>query len=238
MKPMEFYRDLLAAAVHNPQVLSIKPITSLRWLPGCTGKWYVAPMACGCNALSNSWQRVNRVFVGAIRQEHIITQIDIEPKEPRVDADTAPLEYLPAEGATIAIKAETDTLSPSTSLLESPFDKHITADPNIELLTPLPAPGLVVADISILPHRSLNFYDFVEDRYIGSGAWGAVHLARHRKTGQQVAIKSIQKARVVGTEIQILREQQTLRAVVGQNGALDLLASFHDDPAFLSRGQF
>ena len=70
--------------------------------------------------------------------------------------------------------------------------------------------------------------DFIEERYIGSGAWGFVHLARHKATGIRVAIKSVRKEQVQGKEDQLIREMQTLRAVAGQKGCLELVASFQD----------
>ena len=97
-------------------------------------------------------------------------------------------------------------------------------------------PVTLVADLQstavISKKRMLSTYDFREEGYIGSGGWGFVHLSRHLDTGTQVAIKSIQKTKVAGKEDHVLREQATLRAVSGQEGVLDLLASFHDDAFF------
>jgi hypothetical protein len=174
---------------------------------------------------------VARIFADVIRLECAIPQSELKHQEMALEVAPAsiPVPHCrPTEDVATDISVDANVLL-STAQISTSFST-IKTDVDIDNF-PIP-PTLELTATPIRSERSLNIYDFVEDEYIGSGSWGAVHLVRHRKTGQQVAIKSIQKAKVVGTEIQVLREQETLRAVTGQRGVLDLLASFHDGAYF------
>lgn len=127
--------------------------------------------------------------------------------------ESAPLTPLP-EYPAIALTSESGD---QLAVLHAPDTKCITP-----------------TDTSAAPIKSHRLYhsDFNEEFYIGAGAWGFVHLARHRATGTRVAIKSVKKDKIKGKEGQLLREQAALRAVTGQKGVLDLLGSFQDDGYF------
>ncbi|EKM54296.1 uncharacterized protein PHACADRAFT_185249 [Phanerochaete carnosa HHB-10118-sp] len=196
MKTMEtHYIDFLAEATHHPQVLSIKADLKLEAAP----KVYRET-------------RVACVLIGAIRLEQVVAQTELKHEFEGEVLTSAPtpaplLEFCRIEDVAVDIAPNTDLSFSTISLPESFSIVPANIDTN-----DFPLPPTLELAAPVRSKRSLNIYDFVEDGYIGSGAWGAVHLARHRKTGLQVAIKSIQKAKVISTEIQVLREQDTLRA--------------------------
>ncbi|KIP11639.1 hypothetical protein PHLGIDRAFT_458453 [Phlebiopsis gigantea 11061_1 CR5-6] len=214
------YLDDLSKAAHHPQVLSLRHSLKL----GAVADFHVRNNIC-------------RIFKGALRvpppsikectpsaEPPMPTSLPEEPFVPPIVEDAA---LTPSVEDPVSLLTIEDAAAPST-----PLPEYIEAIP--ELDQPL-ALGTADTKLSVIAPRNtrpLRITDFAEVGYLGRGAWGYVHLHRHRGTGMLVAIKSIQKKRVQGKEDQLLREQATLLAASGQEGVLDLLGSFQDGAYF------
>ena len=154
---------------------------------------------------------------------------------PLEEPSNAPLNEVAASTPVVeatALPPPAEEVTPPST----PLPEYVEAVPEPEqplsLVTADTKPSVVECAIAPSSTRPLHITDFAEVDFLGSGAWGFVHLHRHRGTGMLVAIKSVPKERVQGKEEQLLREQATLLAVSGQEGVLDLLGSFQDDAYF------
>ncbi len=75
--------------------------------------------------------------------------------------------------------------------------------------------------------------EYLLGKCIGSGAFGTVHLAIHRATGQQVAVKIMSKTRAKQTKDKTLaklqREVEQLNRLADCEHIVKLQAKFEDD---------
>ena len=75
--------------------------------------------------------------------------------------------------------------------------------------------------------------EYLLEKCIGSGAFGTVHLAIHRATGQQVAVKIMSKTRAKQTKDKTLakvqREVEQLNSLADCEHVVKLQAKFEDD---------
>lgn len=79
-----------------------------------------------------------------------------------------------------------------------------------------------------------NFkHEYLLGKCIGSGAFGTVHLAIHRTTGQQVAVKIMSKTRAKQTRdktvAKLQREVEQLNSLLDCEHVVKLQAKFEDE---------